>query len=86
MNLQDFISQTLVQISNGIKDADEQLAVTGAVVNPRYVSGASSDKTNVYGYISEKREYLRAVHLVDFDVAAAKRVRYIFSVLTHTFA
>ena len=69
MNLQDFVKQALVQIVSGIKEADAPLRAVGAVVNPRHVQGAHADKANVYGYISEKQEYLRAIHTVEFDVA-----------------
>ena len=69
MNLQEFITQALVQIAKGVSDADRQLADVGAIVNPRHVQGAHADKSNIYGYVSEKTEYLRAVHTVEFDVA-----------------
>jgi hypothetical protein len=70
MNLQDFITQALVQISAGIAAADEQLLQHGAIVNPRHVVGAAHDKENVYGHIPEKSTLMRrAVHSVDFDVA-----------------
>jgi hypothetical protein len=69
VNLQEFVTQALVQIASGIRDADEQLRKAGAIVNPRHVTGSGADKTNVYGYLAENKEYLRAVHSVDFDVA-----------------
>lgn len=69
MNLQEFITQALVQIASGIAEADERLSDVGSIVNPRHVTGAGNDKNNVYGYISEEPKYLRAVHSVDFDVA-----------------
>lgn len=69
MNLQEFVTQALVQIAHGVRDADEQLLKAGAVVNPRHVQGTGADRSNVYGYISPQKEYLRAVHSVEFDVA-----------------
>lgn len=69
MNLQDFITQALVQISSGIKNADEQLLQAGAIVNPRHVVGANQDKENLYGYIAERPEWRRHIHVVEFDVA-----------------
>lgn len=68
MDLQEFITQALVQIANGIREADAPLAESGAIVNPRHITGAGADKDNVYGYITEQRK-LRAVHAVEFDVA-----------------
>lgn len=69
MNLQEFVTQTLVQIAAGIKEADAPLKAVGAIVNPRHVQGAHADKSNVYGYIAQKQEFLRAIHTVEFDVA-----------------
>ena len=70
MNLQEFITQALVQISAGISDADDQLQQHGAIVNPRHVVGATHDKENIYGYIPESGKTMRrAVHNVEFDVA-----------------
>lgn len=69
MNLQEFVSQALIQIAAGLKEADEELLKVGAIVNPRHVTGAGADKDNVYGYVAGERKYLRAVHSVEFDVA-----------------
>lgn len=70
MNLQDFITQALVQISAGIAMADDELSKHGAIINPRHVVGAGHDEENVYGHIPERTlEMRRAVHCVDFDVA-----------------
>lgn len=69
MNLQTFISQTLIQIANGIREAEEQLTNAGAVVNPRHITGAGNNMSNVYGHIDTKSNSPRAVHSVEFDVA-----------------
>jgi hypothetical protein len=69
MNLQEFVTQALTQIAHGIRDADTELLKAGAIVNPRHVQGAGMDKSNVYGYIAPKKDYQRAVHSVEFDVA-----------------
>lgn len=69
MNLQEFISQALIQIANGIREADKPLTSAGAVVNPRHVTGAGNNMSNVYGHIDDKSDSLRAVHSVEFDVA-----------------
>jgi hypothetical protein len=70
LNLQEFISQALIQIASGVRDADEELRSSSAVVNPRHVAGAGADKSNVYGYIADTgKKYLRAVHTVEFDIA-----------------
>jgi hypothetical protein len=70
MNLQDFVSQALVQIASGLRAADVELSALGAIVNPRHVAGAGADKANVYGYLVEQGTTLRrAVHSVEFDIA-----------------
>lgn len=70
MNLQQFISETLIQIARGVEEADKQLADSGAIVNPRHV--VPEPKASTYGYLAEEpenREYLAIVQKIDFDVA-----------------
>jgi hypothetical protein len=69
VNLQEFISQALVQIATGIRDAGKELQPLGAVVNPRHIWAANAPLTHIVGYIDERKEQQRAVHSVDFDVA-----------------
>lgn len=69
MNLQQFIKETIVQISHGIVDADKAVASTGAAVNPRDVAHNKSGE-GPYGYYAEdkKGQYRRSVQSIDFDV------------------
>jgi hypothetical protein len=71
VNLQEFVAQTLIEIAAAVREADEELKASGAIVNPRSVIGAGQDKANVYGYIEDRdqKKSLRAVHSVEFDVA-----------------
>lgn len=69
MNLQQFIKESLVQITNGIVEADAAVAATGAAVNPRDVV-YNKRGDGPYGYYAEdeKGTYRRAVESIDFDV------------------
>lgn len=39
MELQNFIKETLLQITKGVKEAQEEAKVYGAVINPQIISG-----------------------------------------------
>lgn len=69
MQLSDFISKTLIQISNGIENANEKLKNSSARINPSnvYPADSSYNKT-VYGHIQKERQMNPAVHLIQFDV------------------
>lgn len=73
MDLKSFVAETLVQIAQGIDEANEKLADSQAIVNPRYVIGHGEIKdATVYGYLvegNERNNYRQAVHAVEFDVA-----------------
>lgn len=75
MDLKSFITQTLVQIAQGIDDANVAFANSEAIANPRYVVPPDGEEDNsVYGYLvegSDRTAYRHAVHKVDFDVAVA---------------
>ena len=69
MELQEFIKETLVQISNGIYEANVALKDTSAIVNPDGIKAYSTD-AKAYGRISTSsigKEPI--VELVSFDVA-----------------
>jgi hypothetical protein len=69
MDLKDFITQSLVQIANGIIEANEQLAGTTAVVNPANIQ-AYSNEAKAYGRLNKAfSEKDALVELVEFDVA-----------------
>ena len=72
MELDQFISTALVQISRGIERASEELKDSSAVVNPRNVIGTNgADDQKVYGYLADERSgtLRKVVHQIDFDVA-----------------
>jgi hypothetical protein len=69
VNLQEFVTQALIQIAAGVRESDKELQASGAVVSPRYVTVVGQDKSNIYGYIGDQTNSRRAVHFVEFDVA-----------------
>lgn len=38
-------------------------------MNPRHVNYNANENIRAYGWLTEKKEKLRAVHLVEFDIA-----------------
>ena len=64
MNLRDFISETLIQIAEGVKDAQGKFSAHGARINPKITSAAS--RASEHGLISASGS---AAQLVHFDVA-----------------
>ncbi len=64
MTLQEFVSQTLVQIVSGVKEASAEAAALGAEVNP-YLSGTTAEMGK-QGFLWASG---RAVQVVHFDVA-----------------
>jgi hypothetical protein len=69
MNLQDFITESLVQLARGIEGAAEQLKGTKAIVNPRNVSTETHTHSNIYGFVDTEQSYFKAVQRIEFDVA-----------------
>ena len=67
MNLQHFITQTLVQIAKGVEGAAGELKDSSAIVNPRNVSGTHNANSNVYGYLDENKKFYRAVQQIEFE-------------------
>jgi hypothetical protein len=66
MNIEEFVSETLVQITKGVMKAQKELASTGTLVNPE-VSSAGKP----YGVgVTAGGELVGAV---DFDVAVVAR-------------
>lgn len=65
MNLQDFLKETLVQISRGVEEAQKELADTGGRVNPALSTSQ--------GLLQQKGELVtrqgKLVYNVEFDVA-----------------
>jgi hypothetical protein len=66
VELQQFVTATLVQIVKGVEDAISELKASKAIVSPSSIT--STNKAESFGYY-EKGSYLPTVHLVNFDVA-----------------
>ena len=66
MNLCEFITETLTQISDGVKDAQGKLSAHGARVNPNLTT--SADLAIKHGLIFASGS---AAQLVQFDVAVS---------------
>jgi hypothetical protein len=67
MDLQEFIKETLLQIENGVREANKSLNETGAyVANTEFVYYDGCG----YSFVRENDEY-RKVTFIDFDVAVA---------------
>jgi len=69
MNLQDFITETLVQIARGIEQAAEQLKGTKGLVNPRNVNTSTYAESGIYGFVDTEQTFHKAVQKIEFDVA-----------------
>ena len=44
MVLQDFVKETLLQLTMGVKEAQEAVKGYGAVINPKFITGSESAK------------------------------------------
>jgi len=64
MNLRDFISETLTQIAEGVKDTQNKFANHGARVNPHLTT--SANLASKHGLISARGS---VAQLIQFDVA-----------------
>ncbi len=70
MELHDFITQALVQISKGIENADTELNDSTAIVNPRSLVINHSGKADYYAHFAnDGQERDRVVEKIIFDVA-----------------
>ena len=62
MELRDFISETLIQIVQGINDAQEALKDTDCAINPRDIVFENRSYVNL-------KNKLHIVHDIDFNIA-----------------
>lgn len=65
MNLKDFVSETLLEIAGGVKNAQASQAESGAAINP----GVYGDTKDIVGQGLMKMSGGKTVTIVDFDVA-----------------
>ena len=76
MELKDFVKETLVQISQGIEEANIELNDSKAMVNPLNISG-HTENAQTYARTkapSESSPNKRLVQPVSFDVAVVAEV------------
>ena len=66
MELKDFISETIQQLSLGVKDAMEKCQEMDVIVNPDITIGSDGDY-----YVSEKKNVAmqRRVQVIDMDIS-----------------
>lgn len=73
MDLRNFIKETLIQLTQGIEDAADELNDSSAIVNPRHflTAGGTTD-SQVYGFLGDEKDSSRqVVQRIDFDVAVS---------------
>lgn len=71
MDLKEFIKESIVQIAQGIEEANKELEESPAMVNPMHVV-ANSDSAQAYARTkkpSHDNPGIRIVEKVEFDVA-----------------
>ena len=73
MELKDFVKESIVQISKGIEEANQDLSELDACVNPIYVT-MHSENAQSYGRTktsdnSYEQPESRVIQKIDFDVA-----------------
>ena len=68
MNIQDFIRASIVQIANGVREANQELKENGAIVNPQNLVPNNGSSPH-YGFISDTKEIARMVESIEFDIA-----------------
>jgi hypothetical protein len=64
MDLRDFVSETLIQIADGVKQAQEKATEIGARVNPKLTGGATHAAQ--HGFLAASGA---PAQIVQFDVA-----------------
>jgi hypothetical protein len=64
MDLKEFVKETLVQITSGVRDAQSEVRSLGGIVNP-----ATLTRTDGAGSYFSTIDDVHHVFLVDFDVA-----------------
>jgi hypothetical protein len=68
MELKNFVRSVIIELVTGLKEANEAVKDSGALVNPAHVFPLKEDFGHLFGHIT-KYQVERAVHKIDFDVA-----------------
>lgn len=66
MDLKDFVKETLLDIVDGVKEAQEERKESGAIISPRHIGGK--------GYTAQVGEKSCSVQLVDFEIVLGEIV------------
>jgi hypothetical protein len=72
MNLQSFVTESIVQIVRGIEEASAALKDSTATVSPKNVHPTDTERVHLAGYLIEPEShgtYRTVVQRIDFDVA-----------------
>jgi hypothetical protein len=71
MNLQNFVTESIVQIVRGIEAASDALHGSTAVVSPKNIKPSDTQRDYLFGYVEPHSQGMEriAVQRLDFDVA-----------------
>ena len=71
MNLQTFVTESIVQVVRGIEAASDALKDSTAVVSPKNVRPTDTQRDCIFGYLEPHSQGMEriAVQRLDFDVA-----------------
>lgn len=71
MELKEFITGTISEISNAISECNAELKGNATIVNPGNATVASDKNSDVYGHINinPTTPARRPIHLIKFDVS-----------------
>ena len=69
MKLQDFVKETLIEISQGVVEAQKELGANGSLVNPKLYNVFSGSQNGGVNLALGWDNMSRLVTMVDFDVA-----------------
>jgi hypothetical protein len=72
MELKDFIKETIRDVSEAIKESNEELSAIGVISNPPHVSShGASDQLYGFTFSPAQSGAGRPVHLLEFDIAVS---------------
>jgi hypothetical protein len=74
MELKSFVTQALVEIVEGVQDAQKKLQESGAKINPRDTKMLHAPENHVV-WLEEGREPVRHGQIVEFDVSVTASER-----------
>lgn len=69
MDLQTFISETIMQIYNGMHDASQKLGSKGVEINPQFMLVDKSYANQAFTFVDDGNHQVDKVYMIHFDVA-----------------